>query len=83
MTAREALHQLVDHLPEGDLTTAARVLEALKETGDPVARALLTAPVDDEPDEDDFDGGLTEARREAAAGKLLSHDEIKRELGLP
>lgn len=82
MTAREALHRIVDDLPETDLPAVRRVLEALRVTADPVLRALLTAPADDEPDDDDFDGGLTEARREVASGKHLSHEEVKRELGL-
>lgn len=82
MGRREALHQLIDDLPEQDLPIATRVLEALRATGDPVLRALLSAPIDDEPDTDDFDGGLSEARREAREGRTLSHEEVKRELGL-
>jgi hypothetical protein len=82
MSERRALHRLVDTLPEQDLPVAARVLEALQATADPVLRALLSAPVDDEPDEDDLDGGLSEARREALEGKGISHEEAKRELGL-
>jgi hypothetical protein len=82
MTARESLHHLVDELPESDLGTAARVLEALSATGDPVLRSLLAAPADDEPDEDDRDGGLSEARSEALGGSTISHDEVKRLLGL-
>ncbi len=34
MAAREALHRLVDSLPENDLPTAARVLEALSHSPD-------------------------------------------------
>lgn len=49
---------------------------------DSVLQALESAPLDDEPDEDDADGGLSEARREALERKGLSHDEVKRELGL-
>jgi hypothetical protein len=64
MAAREALHQLVDDLLEEDVRTAERLLAALVLTRDPVLQKLLTAPVDDEPDRDDDDGGLTEARRE-------------------
>jgi hypothetical protein len=82
MNPREALHRLIEGLPERDLAVAARVLGALQATADPVFQALLSAPVDDEPDDDDFDGGLTEARREARDGKGLSHEEAKRELGL-
>jgi hypothetical protein len=82
MSRRDALHRLVDDLPEQDLPVAARVLEGLRATGDPVLRALLSAPIDDEPDTEDLDGGLSEARREAREGKTLSHEEVKRELGL-
>lgn len=83
MAPREALHRLVDELPEEDLPTASRVLGALQATSDPMLRALTSAPPDDEPDRDDADGGLTEAREEAAAGRTLSHEELKRALGLP
>ena len=82
MTARETLHRIVDDLPDSDLSTATRVLGALRATGDPVLQALLSAPADDEPDDDDFDGGLTEARREARQGLGISHEEAKRELGI-
>lgn len=59
-----------------------RILEALSLTVDPAKEALETAPFDNEPDDDDFDGGLSEARRELLDGDLVSHDELKRELGL-
>ena len=58
------------------------MLEALSLSADPVARSLATAPFDDEPDVDDEDGGLTEALREAWEGRLVPHDEVKRELWL-
>lgn len=69
MSDRATLHRLVDSLPEEDLTAAARLLAGLIATADPVLRTLLLAPVDDEPDTDDFDGGLSEARRELAHGE--------------
>ncbi len=81
MAPRQALHRLVDALPEQDLPTASRVLEALSLTADPVGRALAAARRDDEPDDDDFDGGLSEARKEAV-DELVSHEELKRELSL-
>ncbi len=82
MTTRETLHQIVDHLPESELPTATRVLGALRATADPVLQALLSAPADDEAGDDDFDGGLSEARREAREGLGISHEDAKRELGL-
>lgn len=82
MTAREALHQIVDGLPENELPTATRVLEALSISSDPLARTLLRAPLDDESGGDDFDGGLTQARREAREGDHISQEELEVQLSL-
>ena len=49
---------------------------------DPFLHALLSAPMDEEPDTDDFDGGLSEAPREAREGQTISYEKVKRELGL-
>lgn len=81
MCDRATLHRLVNSLPEEDLTTAGRLLAGLSATSDPVDRALLLAPADDEPDTDDEDGGLTEARQELARGEGISTEELERELG--
>lgn len=80
MAPREALHRLVDDLLDEDLSTASRVLAALRATSNPLLRTLTLAPADDEPDLDDADGGLTEARQEAAAGLTISHEELIRAL---
>jgi hypothetical protein len=82
MSVKDRLHRLVDALPESEVPTAERILDALRATADPVAWALDNAPLDDEPDDDDFDGGLTEAREEMRAGKGIPHEEVKRMLGL-
>jgi hypothetical protein len=82
MCQRATLHRLVDSLPEEDLTIAGRLLVGLTATADAIDRALLLAPVDDEPDTDDDDGALTEARRELARGEGISTQELRRELGL-
>lgn len=81
MPDRPTLHRLVDSLSEEDLATAGRLLAALAATADPVSRSLLFAPADDEPDAEDFDGGLTEARKELARGEGISAEELRRELG--
>ena len=47
MSAREALHRLVDDLPEKELPTAARVLEALGGAGDRACHAPLPASPDE------------------------------------
>jgi predicted transcriptional regulator len=81
MSPRETLYQLIDQLPEEDLSTAKRILQALSASAVPHV-SLDEAPLDDEPDDDDFDGGLTEARADAAAGRVVPHEEMKRRWGL-
>jgi hypothetical protein len=78
---RATLYRLVDSLAEEDLTTAGRLLVGLTVTADPVELALLLAPGDDEPDTDDEDGGLTDARRELARGEGISTEERELDLG--
>jgi len=47
---RHELHTLVDHIPESDVPAARKILRAL---ADPVELAILTAPLDDEPETDE------------------------------
>ncbi len=83
MSPRQTLHHLLDELPESDLPTVTRILQALRATSaDPLVRALDHAPLDDEHDDDDFDGGLREARSTAKAAEGLTTAELRRELGL-
>jgi len=56
---RHELHTLVDHIPESDVSAARKVLRALV---DPVALAILAAPLDDEPE--------TEEERASVAASL-------------
>ena len=77
MSPRKVLHQLLDELPDGDLPTVTRVLEALRATvDDPLVHTLDNAPIDDEPD-DDFDGGLSEARRAADEGRGMTTAQLR------
>lgn len=78
---RDTLHAIIDNLPESHLEVAARYLEDLERSGDPLAWALAHAPLDDEADEDDADAGLSEARAEAGRGDVVSHEEVKRRWG--
>lgn len=76
MIAKETLHRLVDELPDSQLSIAERILTALRLGENVVERALDEAPEDEEPDLDDSDGGLSEARREPS----ISHEEARRRL---
>jgi hypothetical protein len=75
MTSKEAVHRLVDELPENELPEAERFLRALA-IADPVERSLALAPLDDEPEDDDLDG-LHEARAQAASGDFTSDQHLK------
>jgi len=79
-TQCEELRLLVDHIPDGDVPVAHKILRALM---DPVELALLNAPEDDEPLSEHELAALEEAdRRECRGEPLISHDEIMREFGL-
>ena len=73
MTVRDRLHRLVEELPEADVSAAERYLEYLRLTGrDPVLRALLNAPEDDEAETEEERIAVAEAElgiREGAAVK--------------
>jgi hypothetical protein len=46
------------------------------------ADAIDEAPLDEEPDDDDRDGGLSEARAQAGAGLGISTTELEKRLGI-
>jgi len=48
MASKDTLHRLVDELPDSEVQAAERFLEYLRTLGDPVLRAFLTTPEDDE-----------------------------------
>jgi hypothetical protein len=79
MTTKERLHQVVDSLSEQE---AAETLDYIVSRGsDPLARRLDAAPLDDEPlTAEDLDA-MREMREDAAAGRMVSLDDIRRELG--
>lgn len=73
---RERLRHLADELPNSELPTAVRMLEYLRATSDPVLRALLEAPEDDEPLTPEEEARFAEAEWERKAGNLIPHDEV-------
>jgi hypothetical protein len=76
MRTRDSLHRLIDELPESELAAAERFLHYLRATTDPVLRALLEAPPDDER------RAVQEAREELARGEVRTLEEVRRELGV-
>jgi len=77
MTSREELHKLVDHIPDADVAAARKILRSLV---DPVQFALMTAPLDDEPETGqeltDVEKALSDPRSD------VSLEEVLREYGL-
>lgn len=79
---RIKLKELIDVLPEGDLYAVKRYVQFLHYLDDPVAVSLAEAPLDDEPLTDEDIAAIKEAKEDMAAGRLISHEEMMRELGL-
>jgi hypothetical protein len=63
---RQHVHELIDRLPAPQLTAVARLLEVMV---DPVALAIASAPIDDEPVSEE------ERRAVAEADEWLKHNE--------
>ncbi len=80
---RKELRQLINQLPVSELYTAKRFLEYLTVPGDDlVLQALKNAPVSNEPLTDEERAALDEAYDEIRAGRVISHEELKRQLGI-
>jgi hypothetical protein len=79
---RQHAHQLIDRLPEWQLSALVGLLETIV---DPVAVALADAPVDDEEETDEERAAPAQARHslQRNGGKGVPHAEAMRRLGLP
>ncbi len=78
---RQHAHQLIDRMPETQLSGLVQFLETIV---DPVAVALRNAPIDDELETDDEKAVVTEARNwlQKNGGKGIPHAEAMLRLGL-
>jgi hypothetical protein len=77
---RRTLHELVERIPEEELSAAQRFLEYLAVS--PAYRAALSAPPDDESVTDGDVAAIARTQEEVRLGKLVPHDDILREFGL-
>ena len=66
---RERLHRLVDDMHERELETVETFVAFVHEHGDPVLRALMNAPEDDEPIMPEEEEAVREALEDVAAGR--------------
>ena len=79
---KSELHRLVEALHDCDTLAAKRLLEyLLSKTGDPLLRAFLNAPEDDEPLDEEDVKHLEEAERDLAEGRAIAWEDLKKELG--
>jgi hypothetical protein len=78
---REQAHQLIDRLPETQLSALVGLLESIV---DPVSAALRNAPIDDEPESGEERQAVLQARDwlKRNGGKGIPHEEAMRKLGL-
>ncbi len=81
--AKEALHRLIDALPDGDVLTAWQLLAPLHTNGDRgLPRVLAEAPWDDEPETDEERAAVEQAYEDLRQGRVVSVEATKREFGL-
>lgn len=67
-------------MPESEELVAKRFLEYLRDR--PTEYAIEDAPYDDEPLTPEDIAALDEAEESVRAGRLISHEELRRSLGL-
>lgn len=79
--AREHAHELIDRLPETQVSGLIGFLETIV---DPASAALRNAPIDDEPESEEERREVATARQWLArnGGKGVPHEEAMHRLGL-
>ena len=76
MTTKEALHRLIDELPDDQ---AEQVLRGIS---DPVLRARALAPSDHEAETPEEAAAVAEGIADLERGDVLTTEQLRRELGL-
>ena len=77
---KDDLHHLIDDLPDTEVQAAARYIQFLQNSRDPLMQALLDAPLDDEPETDEELKGANEAWQEYRDGEARPWAEVRGEL---
>ena len=78
MATRDDLHRLISDLPDSELET---VRGFIVRRIDPVERALMDAPLDDEPETDEERAAVAKAQEAYARGDVVADEDLDRELG--
>lgn len=76
MTTKDALHRLIDELPEDQ---AERLLGGIT---DPILHPRALAPNDDEPETPEEAAAVAEGIADLDRGDVLTTEQLRRELGL-
>ena len=80
MQTRDRIHRLLDDLPEAELSAVEQFLAQRRAAADPLLRALADAPTDDEPITPEEETAVAEAYADIAAGRVVSHEEVRQRL---
>jgi hypothetical protein len=78
---KEHAHELIERLAPTQLTAVVGLLEAML---DPVARAIASAPLDDEAESEHESASVRESKAwfERSGGKSVSNEEVLTDFGL-
>ena len=80
MTVKERLHNLIDRLPDNTAERIESDIRRICEENDPVLKALMAAPEDDEPLTEEDIRDIEEAYREIERGETYSMEEVHSEI---
>ncbi len=80
--AKREIISLIDSLPEDDLHAVKRYVQYVRDLQDPLLNALADAPWDDELLTDEDRAAIAEAREDIVAGRTISAENLKEELGI-
>ena len=78
MTTKDALHRLIDELPDDALPGVERYLATVRD--DPMMRVLMAAPLDDEPATPEEDASARAALDRYRRGDYLPGEDAKARL---
>ena len=79
MSDRENAHELIDRLPEAQVSALVGLMETMVR---PVVASLRNAPLEDETISEEEERAVAEARQWLKNNKAIPHEEVLAELGL-
>ena len=80
VVSREEVKSLIDDLSDNELDAVRQYIQSLHPS-DPVASALADVPVDNEPVTGDDLSAIEESDADIASGRVVSMEQLRRELG--